>query len=654
MKKEMLILAVVALLAAGAARADTPQISNIKMSPRDAKTAQVRFDLTWPNAVRPGTHDVALWVFFKARSAGSAEWRHLRLVADQVLNPTGYGQTGGFPMEFVVPRGPDGFTGMFLRRTQDGRGTLVASNLTAVVEWGANIQHPTSNTQLPTPDPLKPETRNLPARHSLGDGGTPEIRVFAIEMAYVPEGPFDAGSSGQSLANRLFAHTGQDVARPERYFQTDVFDPSANTPPYRIAGPGAIPTGRQPGKLWAQGLAPEDGGEIPAAFPNGYAGFYAMKRALTQGQYAAFLSTLTDAQAGKRYYPNGHGTAIKRSGDSSNYTYTASSPDDQAPFICWSDAAAFCAWAGLRPMTELEYAKAYAAGIDLLHMQVSRFYERLISIASASGRAFTGTHGLGTTELPADWPKGLDGIVYGSVGGQRRAAKDVFFDRTSACRAVRSVSAGDAGLKADIAYRLVPRPIARLARAMRADGALGEWDKPLAVLKAAEDISPERFRQPPSGQAGEDAASWQGEKDLAAQVYLGWDGDALCAAFDVTDDKHFNAYASQDIGRGDCLTVGLSTPRGRWRIGLALTQKGVAFHQWVGGNEELAQTAGLAVVRDDAGGVTRYELRLPLAALGLKPGDDSQWDAVVTDDDDGFGQAYQIQMEPGLHVMLAP
>ncbi|MFZ4397560.1 MAG: hypothetical protein ACOYOU_18270, partial [Kiritimatiellia bacterium] len=113
------------LLATSAARADTPQLGNIAVSPRDAKTAQVSFDLTWPNAARPGVNHVALWVFFKARAPGSADWRHVRLTADKVLNPAGYGQTGGTPLEFVVP---DGSVGMFLRRTQECKGTLVASN----------------------------------------------------------------------------------------------------------------------------------------------------------------------------------------------------------------------------------------------------------------------------------------------------------------------------------------------------------------------------------------------------------------------------------------------------------------------------------------------------------------------------------------------
>jgi hypothetical protein len=57
------------------------------------------------------------------------------------------------------------------------------------------------------------------------------------------------------------------------------------------------------------------------------------------------------------------------------------------------------------------------------------------------------------------------------------------------------------------------------------------------------------------------------------------------------------------------------------------------------------------VVRDDAGGVTRYELRLPLAALGLKPGEAFGFNAAVFDDDDGFGQCYRLQLAGGKFVI---
>jgi hypothetical protein len=489
-------------------------------------------------------------------------------------------------------------------------------------------------------------------------------------MAYVPEGPFDLGSSGGVELNRFYAYNGKDIPPPVKLGTSGVFhDFAENTPPYRVTGPGAIPTGRQPGRLWAAGITPADGGEIPASFPNGYAAFYCMKNFITQGQYAGFLNTLTETQAKQRFHADGHGPEIKRSDGGSNGTYSALAPDARCPWLSWADGAAFAAWAGLRPMTELEYEKAVKSGSDIEDMNTGGAYERPVSIGSAAGRGFAGTHGRGNPDLPGDWPKDLSGVVFrGDVlhsapmeGGHLLAAGRVnapyaHVDRNvhpfPGWRAVRSAPAGDTGLRPDPPHR----EVARLAKAVRADGVLDEWDKPLAVLSGPDDIFPERFRLPPPEDAGPDAASWRGAKDLGAKVCLGWDGDALCVAAEVTDDKHFNAYATQNIASGDALQIGLVTGEGvRWNIGLALTKTGVAFHQWEGAGDALAKTANVAVARDDpaaggisAGGVTRYELRLPLAALGLKPGEEFGFNAVVFDDDDGFGQCYRLQLAPGL------
>ena len=90
------------------------------------------------------------------------------------------------------------------------------------------------------------------------EGTEVEFRGFGIDMTYVAEGPFYVGSDGTEL-NSFYTYT-KDGLR---------------SPPYRIKDPGAIPTGRQPGRLWARkGAQPEDGGEVPASFPNGYTAFY--------------------------------------------------------------------------------------------------------------------------------------------------------------------------------------------------------------------------------------------------------------------------------------------------------------------------------------------------------------------------------------------
>jgi len=117
---------------------DRLRIENVTIVPRDAKTATLRFDIAWDDSWRNATNHDAAWVFFKVRAEGDGKWLHARLAADKVLSPTGYGHGQGTPVDLVVPRGDDGFTGMFVRRAADGAGPLAARGVTAVWDFAAN------------------------------------------------------------------------------------------------------------------------------------------------------------------------------------------------------------------------------------------------------------------------------------------------------------------------------------------------------------------------------------------------------------------------------------------------------------------------------------------------------------------------------------
>ena len=183
------------------------RFANVTVAPRDAKTATVTFDIAWEDSWRHEVNHDAAWVFFKARADDKAAWQHVRLAADRVLNPTGYGQAAGTPLDCIVPDGADGFVGMFLRRAEFGQGTVKAIQVTAV--W------------------------DLTAATGVTKDVKAEVRACGIEMVYVPEGPFVLGWEGKQ-PNAFYMHI--DGVR------TDT--------PYRVTGPGAIPTGREKGKLW--------------------------------------------------------------------------------------------------------------------------------------------------------------------------------------------------------------------------------------------------------------------------------------------------------------------------------------------------------------------------------------------------------------------
>ena len=409
-------IACAVLPGASAARAHV-RITNVAVVQRDAKTATIRFDISWQGvswerkcAFRNEISHTAAWVFFKARPAGRAEWRHVRLAADKVLNPTGYGQDKGTLLEFVVPDGKDGFTGVFLRMARFGApGPMDARGVTAV--WDM--------------------------RNGNGDVPTVDIRGFGALMVYVAEGPFYLGSGGLEQ-NGFYRYT----------------DGSQQALPFRVTSAGAIPTGRKNGRLWARDSGPfiaanaalPDGGEIPAAFPNGYAAFYCMKYPISCVQYADFLNTLTPKEANERCISEG----IKRSGTPPNVTYVGDPRETRGGSfgghgLSWADGAAWAAWAGLRPMTELELGKAVRGPREPVPDETGPSYwglspfatgawhsgksgqgERVVSAGNARGLAFKAAHGRGTTALPADWPQ-ADAVGAGSrcggggVGGEGRA-----------------------------------------------------------------------------------------------------------------------------------------------------------------------------------------------------------------------------------------
>ena len=80
------------LLGGGAARADKLRIQNVTVAPRDGSTATVRFDIAWDDSWRDKTDHDAAWVFLKVQADDKVDRQPVRLVADKVLNPTGYGQ----------------------------------------------------------------------------------------------------------------------------------------------------------------------------------------------------------------------------------------------------------------------------------------------------------------------------------------------------------------------------------------------------------------------------------------------------------------------------------------------------------------------------------------------------------------------------------
>jgi len=379
-------LALIPLLAAGTALAgynDWPSkvsIQNVKVAPQDSIARTISFDLSWENSWRYENNHDAAWVVFKVKPEGSGEWQHARLAAEKVKNPAGYSQQSGTPLEFIVP---EDRLGVFIRRAELGYGKVTATNVT--VMW------------------------DLAGNPGLAPNAKVDVRAAGLEMVYIPEGAFYLNTAGN--------HTNQFY---------EFADGTVNTKPYRVTSEGAIPTGQQPGKLWALGAQPEDQGEIPAAFPKGYGAFYCMKTQIKLNYYVTFLNTLTPEQAAQRWQPGSKITCA-------NNVYSAKEDTHFDGYTSWADGRAYASWAAIRPMSEMERAKigrgfmepTTETGDKLDHPSCwdvgdwtgwRTALERAVSVATPQGRSFKGTHGDGTLTPPPDWPKD-DAIGTGYFGG---------------------------------------------------------------------------------------------------------------------------------------------------------------------------------------------------------------------------------------------
>jgi hypothetical protein len=194
----------------------------------------------------------------------------------------------------------------------------------------------------------------------------------------------------------------------------------------------------------------------------------------------------------------------------------------------------------------------------------------------------------------------------------------------------------------------MPRAIARIEKPVRIDGRLedGEWGKATLLLDGPADIFPADRR---SQGKSDGAAHWTGYDDLGARVYLRCDSNALYVAAAVGDDRHFNSQPRDTIWNGDAMQMGLAVAKTHGNLALALTDGAVVFRQFEGVKDrDLEKTADFSVRRDESQHQTFYELRLPLADLGLKPGDEFGLNACILDDDTGKGPAYWLQTSPGL------
>lgn len=320
---------------------------------RLAKTATIKFNISWNNSWRDSINWDAAWIFVKYREPKDSVWKYRHLTMSAAGNDPGKGSAA---MKFAFPTD---YKGVFYYRQSIGSGNIKMDSVKLNWNYGAD-------------GVLKIDSV--------------ELKVFATEMVYVPTGSFCIGDgNGSSRSSYSF----QLKNAPNNYVTiTDKWSPLVNT------FVNINSNGNDDAILYNSGLRISglDGIDVSGDkiseypdFPTGYRSFYCMKYEVSQGQYADFLNTLslrdtsninmyTDTSKMKKVNaqykyalqsldPYFGYTPIDMQRhtiqfDSTELKYTVTRPDRAFGVGYQNFYLSFSDWSALRPITELEYEKA--------------------------------------------------------------------------------------------------------------------------------------------------------------------------------------------------------------------------------------------------------------------------------------------------------
>lgn len=293
MKKSLLSL--VFAVSAITLHANNIVVENVSITGQNVANhfSLVQFDVSWENSWRTSSNERnydGAWVFIKFRKAGTYNWQHA------TLHSTGHTAAAGSTIEIPA----DG-KGAFIHRSADGIGNVNYANTQLRWNYGAD---------------------------GVLDSDLVEVKVFAVEMVYIPQGTFYLGS-------------GID----ESYS----FKKGDATDPYHVSSNDAIPIGNNTGQLSTFTQPFNAAPAISADYPKGYNAFWVMKYEISRQQYLDFLNSLSAEVANER-------NAIGATGVSPNMT--TNKLTTAADYLSGNDLLTFLDWSALRPMSEMEFEKA--------------------------------------------------------------------------------------------------------------------------------------------------------------------------------------------------------------------------------------------------------------------------------------------------------
>jgi hypothetical protein len=306
MMSKITTLTVALLVTCNLILANNMLVQNVTTLGNDAvnKTIQVQFDISWDNSWRDSINYDAAWIFMKFKDANGL-WQHVKLNPSGFVNGTGTANTLQVTSDKI---------GSWLYRSTLGSGTF--NTIGMQLQWNYGLSGLTNVTGL-------------------------EVRVFAVEMVYVPEGDFNCAkvfhNTSAFNSARSFSASGNNF-------------PVINSrlSPTLTYNNGTIVTLRIKGDV---GIDSDNNGTIDnTTYPIGYKHFYCYKYELTEQQYADLLNTLTTTQITTLGLAS---TGITLS----NGQYFTSNPNKACGNSTEARLLAIADWSGLRPMSFLEFNK---------------------------------------------------------------------------------------------------------------------------------------------------------------------------------------------------------------------------------------------------------------------------------------------------------
>lgn len=277
---------------------------------------------------------------------------------DNSFNYSSNGQSHGDMVYIFIKQAPNGGPNWSPALISSGSATNTFSITVPANQLGVRVRHNYANVNASTT-----VTLNLTGL----SGAYQDIKVMALEMVRVPVGAF---SLGDGTSDRTY-HRGDD--------------PNAS---YIVDSEMTMTRGNTATDF--DGGSASYSGDVPADFPKGYASFICMKYLLTQQQYVDFLNclprnaqdartasdlsgtTVTNNFVMRNSASPGYGNGISCSNDigTGNITFFCDLDNDGIPneendgqhkiagYLTNADIYAYLDWAGLAPMTSLQYEKA--------------------------------------------------------------------------------------------------------------------------------------------------------------------------------------------------------------------------------------------------------------------------------------------------------